>query len=151
MKRFFALAFVIALSASLHLFAASDYLLEIEGIKGEKIKESTKSINGRVSLNGLPPGQPVLRCIVQWEGQTYTVMVDATQGVKSPRDVASGQATGKRMHKPFVVCSKGTIYDFDTKDEAITKAKELDKSTPLLLQVVKQSNGFTFQKIEWDR
>ena len=33
--------------------------------------------------------------------------------VKSPRDVATGQSSGKRMHKPFVI------------------TKELDKSTPM--------------------
>ncbi len=33
--------------------------------------------------------------------------------VKSPRDVATGQSSGKRMHKPFII------------------TKELDKSTPM--------------------
>lgn len=38
--------------------------------------------------------------------------------VKSPRDVATGQSSGKRMHKPFII------------------TKELDKSTPLLRTAV---------------
>ncbi len=48
------------------------------------------------------------------DGRTDSPDCLAAHEVKSPRDAASGQATGKRMHKPLVV------------------TKELDKSTPLL-------------------
>ncbi len=42
------------------------------------------------------------------------VVIAASHEINSPRDAASGLASGKRMHKPFVI------------------TKELDKSTPLL-------------------
>ena len=34
--------------------------------------------------------------------------------IQAPRDLSSGQATGKRMHKPFII------------------SKEIDKNTPLI-------------------
>ncbi|MFY9151766.1 MAG: type VI secretion system tube protein Hcp [Prolixibacteraceae bacterium] len=54
-----------------------------------------------------------------------TCTINFDQEIVSPRDVASGMATGKRMHKPFVI------------------TKELDKSSPLLAREspTKQSTG----------
>jgi type VI secretion system secreted protein Hcp len=43
-------------------------------------------------------------------------LLGVNHGIVSPRDVASGQATGKRQHKPFVI------------------VKQIDKSSPLLLK-----------------
>ncbi len=43
----------------------------------------------------------------------------------SPRDVSTGQSSGKRMHKPFVI------------------TKELDKSTPLLLSALVDNENLT--------
>ena len=52
---------------------------------------------------------------VTQKGREGSIMVIAfDHEVRSPRDVATGQATGKRMHKPFTI------------------TKEIDKSTPLL-------------------
>jgi len=42
-------------------------------------------------------------------------VISYSEGIVSPRDAASGQATGKRMHKPFVI------------------TKEVDAATPLLM------------------
>lgn len=154
MKRFFAFALTLFVVTAVQIFAASDYLLEIDGIKGEVIKASSKSSNGRISLNGLPPGQPVLVSKIQWNGGTYTVYVPT--GIVSPRDAASGLPTGKRMHKPFVVLHNGEVFDFDTKDQAVAKAKEIDgktktrdTSSSLILQISKSGTSFTYQKIEW--
>lgn len=61
-------------------------------------------------------------------GATLAVAQTATEhAVKSPRDVASGQATGKRMHKPFVII------------------KEWEKSSPLLM-VTDGVNTLAFAK-----
>jgi hypothetical protein len=35
------------------------------------------------------------------ETMTFTPLLGAGLAVKSPRDTASGQATGKRQHMPF--------------------------------------------------
>src|SRR4051794_22487380 len=45
--------------------------------------------------------------------------------IVSPRDPASGLPTGKRMHKPFVI------------------TKEMDKSSPLLLNALNQNENLT--------
>ena len=48
-----------------------------------------------------------------------------THEIVSPRDAATGQATGKRQHKPFTI------------------TKELDKSSPLLLQAIYTNETLT--------
>ena len=53
------------------------------------------------------------------DGPNGTILLNGvTHGIVSPRDAASGQATGKRQHKPFVI------------------TKQLDKSSPLFLQKI---------------
>lgn len=71
------------------------------------------ALNAYLSLKGEKQGE--IKGSVTQKGREGKIMVIAVEhGVTSPRDVASGQATGKRMHKPFVI------------------TKELDMSSPLL-------------------
>ena len=62
--------------------------------------------------------------IMQIEGSklfnslTKIQCISVKQGIASPRDAASGQASGKRMHKPFVI------------------TKEFDKASPMLAKIV---------------
>ena len=60
------------------------------------------------------------------EGKIAVIAV--SHEIISPRDPASGLPTGKRMHKPFVI------------------TKELDKSTPLLYNVLVNNENIT----EWE-
>jgi type VI secretion system secreted protein Hcp len=63
--------------------------------------------------------QGPIRGSVTQKGREGTIMViGAMHEVVCPRDPASGQPTGKRAHKPFTVL------------------KELDRSTPLLFNVL---------------
>lgn len=63
--------------------------------------------------------QGVIKGSVTQKGREGKIAVIAvSHEVVSPRDAASGLPTGKRMHKPFVI------------------TKELDKSTPLLYNVL---------------
>jgi type VI protein secretion system component Hcp len=48
----------------------------------------------------------------------------ANKAVQSPRDIASGQASGKRMHKPFVIM------------------KEMDKASPKLFEACASGKHF---------
>jgi type VI secretion system secreted protein Hcp len=50
--------------------------------------------------------------------------------VQSPRDVATGQATGKRMHKPFMI------------------TKEIDKSSPLLYTALTNNENITVWELQ---
>jgi type VI secretion system secreted protein Hcp len=56
------------------------------------------------------------------------MVIAANHEIASPRDPASGLATGKRVHKPFVI------------------TKELDKSSPLLYQAMVTNEII----IEWE-
>ncbi len=131
MKTYIKSAFVAIIAMVLfasNSFAASDYLLELEGVKGEskgKKLQLTENSDGSFTIENIPAG-------------TYNVVYKAKQGktgstkrstgagggphvlafeynVKAPRDVATGQASGKRQHKP------------------ITISKEWDANTPMLI------------------
>jgi hypothetical protein len=104
-------------------FAASDYLLEIEGVKGEcsgKKFKMTQQSDGSWLAKGVPAGTYKICYSVDntlWteqksSGKTVPPMVTFNFEVQAPRDMATGQASGKRMHKPFVI------------------TKELDKMSP---------------------
>jgi len=70
-------------------------------------------LNSYLRLKGQKTGE--IRGSVTQKGREGRILVHAAaHGVTSPRDAASGQASGKRAHKPFVV-SKG-----------------IDRSSPLL-------------------
>lgn len=56
------------------------------------------------------------------------MVIAVSHEVLSPRDSASGQATGKRQHKPFVI------------------TKELDKSSPLLYKALINNENIS----EWE-
>lgn len=60
------------------------------------------------------------------EGKIGVIAV--SHDIVSPRDAASGMATGKRMHKPFVI------------------TKELDKASPLLYNILTNNENIP----EWE-
>jgi len=75
------------------------------------------ALNAYLKLTGAKQGD--INGSVTQKGREGKIMVIAVNHeIISPRDVVSGQATGKRQHKPFVI------------------TKELDKSTPLLLSAL---------------
>ena len=85
------------------------------------------ALNAYLTLEGNTQG-PIKGSVTQ-KGREDSIMVIAvSHEVVSPRDPASGLPTGKRMHKPFVV------------------TKELDKSSPLLYNVLCNNENIT----EWE-
>jgi type VI secretion system secreted protein Hcp len=71
------------------------------------------ALNAYLKLKGQKQGE--IKGSVTQKGREGSIEVIAvSHEIVSPRDPASGQATGKRMHKPLVI------------------TKELDKSSPLL-------------------
>jgi type VI secretion system secreted protein Hcp len=75
------------------------------------------ALNAYLKLKGQKQGE--IKGSVTQKGRENKIMVIAvSHEIVSPRDAASGLPTGKRMHKPFVI------------------TKELDKSSPLLYQVL---------------
>ena len=82
------------------------------------------ALNAYLSLKGQKAGQ-IKGSVVQ-KGREGTIKVSAfTHEIVSPRDTASGMATGKRIHKPFVI------------------TKELDKSTPILYSALVNNETLT--------
>lgn len=134
-----ALLAIIAVLMVSKSFAASDYLLELDGIKGEckgKHIKLTENADGSFSAENIPPGTYKLK--VKGKGLAPAGFVprpmsfnfegivsprDVATGqssgkrsaVEAPRDVATGQSSGKRQHKPFTI------------------TKEWDASTPSLI------------------
>jgi len=75
------------------------------------------ALNAYLKLSGKTQGE--IKGSVTQSGREDSIMVIAySHEVVSPRDAASGLPTGKRQHKPLTV------------------TKEIDKSTPLLMNVL---------------
>ncbi len=85
------------------------------------------ALNAYLKLKGQKQGE--LKGSVTQKGREGKIAVIAvSHEIVSPRDAASGLPTGKRMHKPFVI------------------TKELDKSTPLLYNVLVNNENIP----EWE-
>jgi len=85
------------------------------------------ALNAYLKLKGQKQGE--IKGSVTQKGREGKIMViAASHEVLSPRDAASGLATGKRMHKPFVI------------------TKELDRSSPLLYSMLVNNENIT----EWE-
>jgi len=84
------------------------------------------ALNSYLTLKGQKQG--AINGSVTQKGRENSIMIIAvSHSVLSPRDAASGLATGKRMHKPVVL------------------TQELDKSVPLLYNVLVNNENLT----EW--
>ena len=85
------------------------------------------ALNAYLKLKGERQGD--IKGSVTQKGREGKIMVIAAEHeVLSPRDASSGLATGKRMHKPFVI------------------TKELDRSSPLLYQMLVTNESI----VEWE-
>jgi len=82
------------------------------------------ALNAYLTLKGQKQG--AIKGSVTQKGKEGKIMVIAvSHEIVSPRDAASGQATGKRQHKPFVI------------------TKELDQSTPKLYNALCTNENIT--------
>jgi hypothetical protein len=135
------LAVVCTLLLATTSFAASDYFLELDGVKGEckgKHIKLTENSDGSFTAENIPAGtynivykakQGKTGSTKRGDGSVVLAFEgvisprDAASGlptgkrssIQSPRDPASGQATGKRQHKPISI------------------SKEWDANTPMLI------------------
>lgn len=109
------IAVVLLLSSK--ALAASDYLLEIQGVKGEcngKQFTLTENKDGSFTATNIPGGTYKLvykpKVVVAGSNSvsTSTTFMQAKvsltfEAIISPRDAASGLPTGKRQHKPLTI------------------------------------------------
>jgi type VI secretion system secreted protein Hcp len=80
------------------------------------------ALNAYLKMKGNKSGE-IKGSVIQ-KGRENLIMVIAVEhSVESPRDLASGLPTGKRQHKPFTI------------------TKELDKSSPILWQMLALNEG----------
>jgi type VI secretion system secreted protein Hcp len=85
------------------------------------------SLNAYLKLKGQKQGD--IKGSATQKGREGKIMVIAVNHeITSPRDAATGQATGKRTHKPFTI------------------TKEVDKSSPLLYQLLVTNENIS----EWE-
>ncbi|HPE75583.1 MAG TPA: Hcp family type VI secretion system effector [Draconibacterium sp.] len=82
------------------------------------------ALNAYLKLKGQIQGD--IRGSVTQAGREDSIMVIGfSHEVVSPRDAASGMATGKRQHQPLII------------------TKEIDKSSPLLMNVLVNNENIT--------
>jgi type VI secretion system secreted protein Hcp len=87
-------------------------------------------LNAYLNLKGAKQGD--IKGSVTQKGREGKIQVIAvSHEIVSPRDAASGLPTGKRMHKPFVI------------------TKELDKSSPLLYNVLVNNENITTWELQF--
>jgi type VI secretion system secreted protein Hcp len=96
-----------------------------DGVQGPQGVAGPQGPAGAAGSGGATPASPnaiegsFTATGITGDGPNGSIILNGvSHAIISPRDAASGQATGKRQHKPFVI------------------TKELDKSTPLLLQKI---------------
>ncbi|WP_293257651.1 Hcp family type VI secretion system effector [Nannocystis sp.] len=86
--------------------------------------EADAALNAYLKLKGQKQGE--IKGSVTQKGKEGAIAVIAvSHSIVSPRDPQSGLPTGQRMHKPFVF------------------TKEIDKSTPVLYQVLVSNENLT--------
>ena len=88
------------------------------------------ALNAYLSLKGETQGE-IKGSVTQAGREDKIMVIGFSHEVVSPRDAASGLPTGKRQHKP------------------VTITKEVDKSTPLLMNVLVNNENVTEWKLEF--
>lgn len=106
--------------APLAAFAASDMHIKFGGVKGEST--IVHCPGGICTVTGLAAGTYQVQ-VCDEKGVPIRSSVALSHSVVSPRDAASGLATGKRQHKPLTI------------------TKEWSKSSPQLFSLVVTESG----------
>ncbi len=111
------------LAANAAMAASSDYFLKIDAVG----RDPGGPIYMKAHSSGDLNGDGLADAIIIRMDCTAGVMHTAQYQVTSPRDAASGQASGKRMHKPFKI------------------VKEWGAATP---QLMAMKTGYDVKKVE---
>ena len=99
----------------------------VQGLQGAAGPAGAAGQNGRDGGAAADPNAiaGTVAIVAQKQGSINTTLTGFAHEIVSPRDLASGQATGNRQHKP------------------ITITKELDAATPKLLQALVTNETLT--------
>ena len=97
------------LMAGTTAMAASDYYLKLGGVQGESTERAQASSGEVLSWSwGASNASSAVAGSGGGAGKVSMSDLSATASATAPRDAASGQATGKRQHKPVAMDSGGT-------------------------------------------
>lgn len=118
--RFVVGSILLSALAPLAAVAASDMYIKISDVKGES--RVVQCPAGTCALSDLAAGTYQVQ-VCDEKGAAVSSSAALSHSIKSPRDAASGLATGKRMHKPMTI------------------TKQLDKSSPQLFTLVVPESG----------
>ena len=88
------------------------------------------ALNAYLSLKGQTQGN-IIGSVTQKGREGKIMVIEVSHEVNSPRDPASGLATGKRQHSPLVI------------------TKELDQSTPLLYTALVNNEKITTFELQF--
>lgn len=88
------------------------------------------ALNAYLKIKGTKAGE-IKGSVTQKGREGKIAVIAVSHEIVSPRDAASGLPTGKRMHKPFVI------------------TKELDKSTPLLYNILCNNENLTDWELQF--
>jgi type VI secretion system secreted protein Hcp len=90
------------------------------------------ALTAYLKLKGQRSG-PVIGSVMQKGREGTIAVLGASHEVVSPRDAASGLASGKRMHKPLVI------------------TKEVDKSSPILYRMLTTNENISELSLQFYR
>ena len=131
------LAFAACAFASTAFAAHNDYV-KIEGAKGAARIVDCSS--GTCTVANLAPGDyTVTACTA--DGKALDAKAAASHEIKSPRDLATGQASGKRMHKPVTITKEWSAAS------PILHVTVPEQDSPLVLQCSPKA-GYDVKKSE---
>lgn len=146
-------------------FAAVDMFLEIKDLKGKVVSRCEVSKDGSFDCPALPAGEYTASLEWSW-GESNASSTGTGHGtgkvsvndlhfrqspsaitfhytVKSPRDAASGQASGKRDHASGQASGKRDHASGQAsgkrQHKPVTFVKEIDKSSPMLMKTMDKS------------
>jgi hypothetical protein len=106
MKKYIISFAVAATLISSSSFAALNNFLQIKGSKGSS--QIVSCPNGACTVPSLVADTYAVS-VVDAQGKSVAVDSKYECSIASPRDSASGMATGKRMHKPFVITKEFSV------------------------------------------
>ena len=116
-------------------FAAIDSYLKIEGKGVSRVVDCS---SGACTVSNLAAGDYTVTACTK-DGKPLDAKAAASHEIKSPRDLATGQASGKRMHKPVTITKEWSA------SSPLLKVSVPEQDSPLELHCT-QKAGYDLKK-----